>query len=251
VRSNERIVLNQFPVVREGKVLQTLLTALAILIAVGSLIFSGLQTRILAKQTAVLTVTSKLSYQFQVITQLEQILFEIADDADSHAHAWSQGSTMNRRPEVAVEALLDVLASAKGATPQLPGFEKYEPDWDSYISFTLENGPGVRAKLLAHPDWWPELDSFARRIRDEQQSGAHTNGRLADNTFVQAVQILGRPRSVKQLKRLPVNLWQRIMLIIPQCFRSPAGFPSKHGIGDGAPQSDAKPAPYTRPTSHR
>lgn len=54
--------------------MQILLTVLAILIAAGSLIFSGLQTRIIAKQTAVLTVTSKLSYNFQIINRLEQIL---------------------------------------------------------------------------------------------------------------------------------------------------------------------------------
>lgn len=128
-----------------------------------------------------------------------------------------------------------MLAGAKEATPQLPGFEKYEPDWDSYINFTLENGPGVRAKLLAHPDWWPELDSFVKKISDGQQSKVHTNGRLADNTSGRDGQIAGEPRSVKQSKRLLANL-QGTLLIISQIPRNIGGFPRR-------PRPPRKPAP--------
>ena len=148
--------------------MQTFLSLLALSIAAGSFVFAGLQTRILAKQNSVLTATSQLSYNLQVMIRLEDILFQIADDPDSHAHAWSQGSALNRRPEVAIEALLDVMAMAKAAVPYLPDFAKYEPDWDSYINFILDNSHGLRAKLLSRSDWWPELDPFMRRIRDEQ-----------------------------------------------------------------------------------
>jgi hypothetical protein len=154
--------------------LEISIAVIAVVIATGSMIFAGLQTRILARQAAELTSTSQVSYNLQVLVRLEEILFQIGDDPASHAYAWGPGSITNQRPELAVEALLDVVVAAKAALVRLPGparkdWVEYEAAWDSYINYIVNNSPGVRARLLVHPDWWPELASFVRTISDEQQ----------------------------------------------------------------------------------
>jgi hypothetical protein len=151
--------------------LATSLATLAVLIAAASMVFAGLQTRFLARQTAVLSATSQLSYNLQILARLEDILFQIADDPTSHDHVWNEHSTHNRRPQVAAEALLDTLAMARAATARLPGFANHEDSaWDAYIDSVISLSSTLRATLIAHPDWWPELLSYVNRTNDEPLS---------------------------------------------------------------------------------
>jgi hypothetical protein len=145
------------------------LTVLSALIAAASLIFVGVQTRILAKQTRSQNALSHMSFNFQAAIRLQEILFQISDDPDSYAHIWGGKGMHNRRPDVAAEALLDIFAMTKAASTGLPGFAANEADWDSYIDFVLTKSSAVKGKLLAHSDWWPELASFMEKRRDEQQ----------------------------------------------------------------------------------
>jgi hypothetical protein len=152
----------------------TTLAVTAIFIATASMVFAGLQTRILARQTALLASTSQLSNNTQLLIRLDEVLLMIADDPPSHAHVWGQNNTVNLRPEIAAECLIDVLDAAKDTTARNPGFSAHDAAWDAYIEFVFNNSQNTLDKVLAHPDWWPQIAPSAMRVVNAQQNKAAT-----------------------------------------------------------------------------
>lgn len=144
--------------------MDTSLTLLAVAVAAASMIFTGFQTRLLSRQTAMAQATSELSFNLGVMMRLGDILFRIAEDPNSHRHIWGEDTDENDRRHVAIQSLLDVISMALAAVDRLPGFSRNQADWSSYTEYVLEECPTVLKEVLAHPDWWPEVTPFAESM---------------------------------------------------------------------------------------
>ena len=154
------------------------LAIVGLVIGVGSMVFAAwqatlmrrqtetmaAQTDLLGKQTALGIVTAELSFNRDVMSWLQDVLFRIAADKDVHAHVWG-AENENNTSQVAVQSINDVLSMALAAVERLPDFSRQQgEDWYSYASYVMDKCPSVRAEVLAHPDWWPELTPWALRV---------------------------------------------------------------------------------------
>src|SRR5690349_3871951 len=91
----------------------TLVVAIvAAIAAVGSVIFTGEQIRISRR-------TAELQVETDVVTRLDQLLFKMADDPDSH-------------PQLTSQAIANMLQVGLTAVARLPGFQTNKESWDSY-----------------------------------------------------------------------------------------------------------------------
>jgi hypothetical protein len=148
--------------------LQLTLTVVAVVVAIGSMLFTGFQARSMAAQTALLGSTSRLSYNLAILFRLQDVLLQIADDPKSSAHVWGDQASEYDRPNTSVQSLLDVVAMANAAVMRLPGYANDEADaWQAYTAHLLDNNSALRTELLAHKDWWPELRPFVERLQND------------------------------------------------------------------------------------
>jgi hypothetical protein len=145
----------------EEDAVELTLSILAVLFAGGSVLFSAVQTRHLARQTAVVGSAAELSFNVEIMARLDSVLRTIAEDEATFERFWAQGREEHDRMGVAIQALLDALCMASAATGRLPGFELNAADWDAYTRYVLRSSPVVRQFLDEHLDWWPELRRFA------------------------------------------------------------------------------------------
>ncbi|MEV0803817.1 hypothetical protein AB0I34_39410 [Kribbella sp. NPDC050281] len=132
-----------------------------------STVFTGMSVRFLAKQTQALAdqnrlmyAASELTFNLDVMVRLQEVLLHVADDESTYQEVWGS-SEENRRPQVAGEAVLDVLSMALKACNRLPGFASNESDWSSYAEYVMATSPALRKRAMDHPDWWPEVTPFA------------------------------------------------------------------------------------------
>jgi hypothetical protein len=144
--------------------MQTLIGILAIIIAVGSVIFAAIQTRILASQTKVLQITAELSYNLEIIVRMNEAILQIADERKSRAHVWGKVDKQNSRAAHHGRVLLDVLDAAVSGRNRLAQFRDSEfEDWPIYAEYVLERSANLREELRDHSDWWPHLATIAKR----------------------------------------------------------------------------------------
>jgi hypothetical protein len=138
----------------------TLLAIVAIIAAVGSVIFAGWQIRISR-------ATAELQVETAVVTRLDDLLFKVADDPAFRRAVWGEYGEEDH-PQVAPQAIANLLQVGLTAVHQLPGFQKNKVSWDSYTKYMLERSPGVLEEILAHPDWWPEVNPIADDVKRRQ-----------------------------------------------------------------------------------
>ena len=142
--------------------MQSLLSVLAIVIAIGSLIFVAIQNRILAHQTKMLQATAELSYNLEIIARMNEVILQIADRRRSRAYVWGKAIKQNSRSAHEGRVFLDVLDAAVSGVDRLSkfrgsGFE----NWTAYVEFVLEHSLNLRDEVHNHPGWWPHISSIA------------------------------------------------------------------------------------------
>lgn len=138
--------------------LYTMLGVLAGITGAGSLVFVALQTRI--QRT-----TAELTFNLQIMQQLDAVLIQIADDPVATAYIWStERSTqaVNDRSHALLQALIDPIELAFTAMRRLPAFRRNSDDWQDYADNVLSESAALSAELEAHPKWWPHLAEYAR-----------------------------------------------------------------------------------------
>lgn len=139
----------------------TLLVAIvAAIAAVGSMIFAGEQIRISRR-------TAELQFEADVVTRLDDLWFKVAADPDSRRGVWGEHAE-EVRPQLASQALANMLTVALVAVDRLPGFEKNKDSWHSYTKSMLERSPGVVKEILDHRDWWKKAVPFAENVNRRQ-----------------------------------------------------------------------------------
>jgi hypothetical protein len=149
----------------KGGRMQTLFSTIAIIIAVGSVIFAGIQTRILARQTRMLQTTAELSYNLEVITRMNEVILQIAASRRSRIYIWGKADQRNSRSCHEGRIFLDVLDSAVSGLNKLSklrdsGFE----NWAVYAEYVLKHSRNLRDEVSDHPDWWPSIVPIAERL---------------------------------------------------------------------------------------
>jgi hypothetical protein len=146
--------------------MQNLINILAIIIAVGSAVFVAVQTRILAQQTKVLQRTTELSYNLEIISQLNEIILQIARKRRFRTYVWGKSDTRNSLTTHQGRVLLDVLDAAVSGVNRLSKFEDSAfENWIVYAQWVLRSSKNLRNEVQEHPDWWPGLASIFIEIK--------------------------------------------------------------------------------------
>jgi hypothetical protein len=145
--------------------MQSLLSVIAIVIAIGSVIFVAIQNRILAHQTKMLQVTAELSYNLEVIARMNEVILQIADRRRSRAYVWGKASKQNSRSAHEGRVFLDVLDAAVSGVDRLSSFRGsgFE-NWIAYVEYVLEHSRNLRDEVRNHPGWWPHIWPIAESL---------------------------------------------------------------------------------------
>lgn len=122
------------------------------------------QTELQAGQYEILASATELQFNLDVMIRLQDVLFNIADDEDSRRVVWGELPDQGR-PQMAADALLDVIAMALKASDRLPNFASNIDDWASYTEYVMSNSPQLRARALSNPKWWPEITPYADKAQ--------------------------------------------------------------------------------------
>lgn len=120
----------------------------------------GKQTELQAGQYEILAAATELQFNLDVMVRLQEVLLAVADDDASHNEIWGD-SPENRRPQMAGDAVLDVVAMALKACDRLPHFASNVEDWKSYTEYVMATSPSLRSRALSNPEWWPEITPYA------------------------------------------------------------------------------------------
>jgi len=147
--------------------MQILFSAIAIIIAIGSMIFAAIQARVLARQSRLLQATTELSYNLEVIARMNEVILQIADSRRSRTYIWGKAEKQNSRPCHEGRVFLDVLDAAVSGVNKLSklrdsGFE----NWAVYVEYVLKHSRNLRDEVRDHPDWWPSIVPIADRLPD-------------------------------------------------------------------------------------
>jgi hypothetical protein len=129
----------------------------AAIAAIGSFIFAGRQTRISR-------ATAELQVETDAVTRLDDLLFKAAGDPAFRRAVWGEHAEEDH-PQIAPQAIANMLQVGLTAVHRLPGFQNNKESWDSYTKDMLEHSPGVLDQILAHPTWWPEVTPIAAKVK--------------------------------------------------------------------------------------
>jgi len=142
----------------------------AILVSVVAVGFAGYQAWIGVRQTRIQRAAAELEFNLEVITRLGDVLLEIADRPDAHAHVWA--GTSSTRPDqdyrpghVLTLNLIDALELAMQATQRLPGFAVNRRGWELYAREVCDLSAAVRQEVTEHPAWWPTVSGDLQASR--------------------------------------------------------------------------------------
>jgi hypothetical protein len=151
--------------VRRGGDMQIIFSTVAIVIAIGSVIFAAVQNRILVHQTKMLQTTAELSYNLEVITRMNDIILQIASERRSRAYVWGKADSRNSRSRHEGRVFLDVLDAAVSGRNRLSKFrDSGFEDWPVYVEYVLANSRNLRDEIRDHPEWWPNIAPIAQRL---------------------------------------------------------------------------------------
>jgi hypothetical protein len=125
-----------------------------------------------ARQTGIQRAAAELSFNLEVTSRLGDVLLEIADRPEAHAHIWAPGSSVRpvqdyRAGHALTQSLIDVLELAMQATQRLPGFAANKAGWGSYACEVFDLSAAVRQEVTEHPKWWPTVTNHLRTNRPE------------------------------------------------------------------------------------
>lgn len=145
--------------------MQNLVSIVAIVIAIGSVIFAAIQTRILTHQTRMLQTTAELSYNLEVIARMNEAILQIADRRRSRAYVWGKVGKQNSLSVHQGRVFLDVLDAAVSGKDRLSKLQASEfENWPIYAEYVLKSSTNLRDELREHPVWWPHLAAIAERM---------------------------------------------------------------------------------------
>lgn len=163
---------------------ETTVALAAAVIATGSMMFGAWQAWSMRKQTAALTrqtellrrqnelgvVTAELTFNREMVTWLQDILFRISNDPVSQKYVWGDGEA-NMTPQLAAQALNDVLSNTLAAVERLPDFSREEgAGWYDYVRYVMEHSVTARGEALKHPTWWSDLHPYAAEMDTKARS---------------------------------------------------------------------------------
>ena len=143
------------------------------------------QTELQAGQYDILASSTELQFNLNVMVRLQDVLFGIADDEDSRKEIWGDLPD-SERPQVATDALLDVIAMALKACKRLPNFASNLDDWKSYTEYVMANSPLLRERALAHPKWWPEVTPYAKEAQPQPSSSSQGSTHIRADAQIKA-----------------------------------------------------------------
>jgi hypothetical protein len=141
----------------------------AALIGLGFLAYQSKQSADQSKQSADALKASKrtgqVQYNLTIMERTDDTLLAISRDKSCAAYVWGPIQPIRPKEGSTVmecgDSLIDELSMAMKAVYCLPGFSSNGEDWSEYVTFQLQHGPNLVRRIRDHPDWWPEVASFA------------------------------------------------------------------------------------------
>jgi hypothetical protein len=148
---------------------------IAILISMLAAGFAGYQAWIGARQMRIQRATAEMSFSLELMTRLGDVLVDIADRPEAHAHIWAPNSAAKPVQDygsghVLTQSLIDVFELALQATDRLPGFAAGREAWGLYACEVFDRSAAFRQEVTEHATWWPTLADHLQAHRPEAGS---------------------------------------------------------------------------------
>lgn len=134
---------------------------------IGSLVFSGWQTRELIRQRYIQNALALTTNDREPLLMLQSVLFLWLKEPGLRGYLYD-GIPLPKvgpervRAETVLEMMADVLASAITSGRLLS--TSNQQAWVAYARFILESSPAMVAMIDQYPDWWPELTQLRRKM---------------------------------------------------------------------------------------
>jgi len=142
-------------------------TTVGIVGVVGSLAFSGWQTRQLARQTETQNAIAMATIVHNTADRLNATYRVFVDYPELRAYFYDGAPSPATGPERAraltvAEMLGDVLDALLYTTSKFAARGEYD-DWIDYIEHILDQSPTLTRLILEHPKWWPQIENILTR----------------------------------------------------------------------------------------
>ncbi|WP_250034631.1 hypothetical protein [Paractinoplanes maris] len=153
-------------------------TALAIIGAIGiigSLLFSGWQARVLAKQVGFQATMNGVATLHSVLAGLHNVQRFLADDPSLIPHFAPERSECAldvadpARVEMVAAMYADVLCIGHYALSAVPAAQD-ENTWDLYCTDLLKKSPALRAEVAGKPWGYPRLAKIAESLASDDST---------------------------------------------------------------------------------
>lgn len=141
----------------------------AMVTALGSLVFAGLQSRELANQTRLSNQLASTSTMRDAVRHLDEFLSVFIDRPELRVFFY--GGTApppdgleRARVDTLAELLADSIEASLQAALELRSFASAnQADWELYATYMFQNSPALR-QIVRQWDWWPNLDGLLKSI---------------------------------------------------------------------------------------
>lgn len=132
-----------------------------IAVAAISVIFLAVQTKAVARQTAISNALAGVTVLNGTAEALRAVFAVFLERPELRAYFYEKKPGPSRgRDKVRVQTIADMLADALEdghlATELVPSSESND-DWDDYCQYMLGVSPVLADLVCQHPKWWPHL----------------------------------------------------------------------------------------------
>jgi predicted cobalt transporter CbtA len=139
---------------------------------IGSLLFSGMQSREVARQTRIQNAIAGAAGKQATDDALRAVLENFVERPDLRAYFYDGKQPPTDGPDrirvqTIAEMLTDVVESALLGTSLVESTASHQP-WSSYAEFLLRESPAIAHTVCVHGDWFPLLAHLRHRLTSDE-----------------------------------------------------------------------------------
>jgi hypothetical protein len=163
-----------------GTLMASLITAVAAIVGItgviGSLIFSGYQTRQLGRQLKMQNEMARSEIIHHGVDRLSGVYRAFIDYPELRKYFYDGASCpargMTRARVLTVAEMIGDTIDSVLETISLVATREDLGDWLDYIGHILDSSPTLEGLALEHPNWWPQIVNILqeRRRQADRQS---------------------------------------------------------------------------------
>jgi len=147
----------------------TIASVVGIVGVIGSLMFSGLQTRLLARQTAIQNSIARASTVSAQSAMMQTLMMLFASSPELRDYFYGdlpcpKDDPLRGRVVSVSEAMADVLSTALSTSEAIRDASAWTACRD-YAKHLLRHSPTLLMVVTEHPLWWPDVTAIVKELQ--------------------------------------------------------------------------------------